>query len=65
VILNGSISLNGMPVNFVLPIVSQYDKYEEINFIQDGAPPYFPFPFKAWLDKNFPGWWIGRGGLKE
>jgi len=54
-----------MPVNFVLPIVSQYDKYEEIDFIQDGAPPYFPFPFKAWLDKNFPGWWIGRGGLKE
>jgi hypothetical protein len=64
-ISNGCVSLNGMPVNFVLFVVSQYDKYEEMNFVQDGAPSYLAFPVNSWLDKNFRGWWIGRGGQKE
>jgi hypothetical protein len=31
-------------------------------FQQDGAPAHFARPVKAFLNDNFPGRWIGRGG---
>jgi hypothetical protein len=40
---------------FVLPIVSQWDSYEALNCMQDGAPPHFALPV-------YTGRWIGRGG---
>ena len=32
---------------------------------QDGAPPHYAHHVRAWLDGNFPGQWIGRGGPVE
>jgi hypothetical protein len=32
-------------------------------FQSDGAPPHFSRPFRAFLYKEFPDRWIGRGGL--
>jgi len=43
-----------------MTIISQWDNYNELHFTQDGAPPHFALPFRAWLDSHFPGWWIGR-----
>lgn len=45
--------------NFVSPIVSHWDSYEELHFTQDGAPPNFALPLLAWFDSHF----CGRLGL--
>jgi len=39
---------------FVLPIISQWDSYE------DGAPPRFAYPVQVWLDNHCCGWWTGH-----
>ena len=31
-------------------------------FQQDGAPPHFALTVRAYLDRTFPGRWIGRSG---
>lgn len=40
---------------------------EDFNpwFQQDGAPPHFALPVRAYLDAEFPGRWIGRRGSVE
>ena len=30
--------------------------------MQDGAPPHWSRAVRKWLDRKFPGRWIGRGG---
>jgi hypothetical protein len=38
---------------------------EELHFIQAGAPIRLTFSVRAWLDNQFTGMWIGRGGLRQ
>ena len=45
---------------FVIPTLGN-DKTSLI-FQQDGAPPHFSLKVRDFLDKEFPGRWIGRGG---
>jgi hypothetical protein len=33
--------------------------------MQDGGPPHFATPIRAWLDNHFIGGWIGRRGPTE
>ena len=40
-----------------MPVVSPYDRYEDLHCMQDGASPH-----SAWLDSHFTGGWIGRCG---
>jgi hypothetical protein len=40
-----------------MPVVSLYDSYEDLHFMQDGALPHF-----AWLDSHITGGWLGRCG---
>jgi len=47
-----------------MTITSQWDNYSELCFMQDGAPPHFALPLRAWLS-DFPEWWIGRWGPTE
>ena len=48
--------------NFMLPIVSHWDIYEELHFMQDGGHPHFALLVCAWLDNCFPSW-IGHQGV--
>lgn len=43
--------------NFVSPIVSHWDSYEELHFMQVGAPTNFALPLLAWFDRHFCGRW--------
>lgn len=45
--------------NFFLP---QVQGQRNIIFQQDGAPPHWALAVRDWLDRKFPGRWIGRGG---
>jgi len=49
-------------VYFELLIVSQWDNYEELYFMQDGAPTHFALPVHTSIGNNFTGRWFGRGG---
>ena len=46
--------------HFLIPRLVHYD--DDIMFQQDGAPPHFASVFRDFLDKKFPGRWIGRRG---
>ena len=37
-------------------------KMRSIVFQRDGAPPHFAAGVRRFLDKTFPGRWIGKGG---
>ena len=37
-------------------------KMHSIVFQQEGAPPHFAADVRRFLDKTFPGRWIGKGG---
>lgn len=56
---------------FVYPqlvdIIENDDRYLEDHLIfqQDGAPPHYAQPVRAFLDRMFPGSWIGRRGPIE
>jgi hypothetical protein len=50
--------LQAFTLHFVLPIVYGWENYEELYFMQDGAPTHFALPVRVWLDSHFPGWWI-------
>lgn len=49
--------------NFVLPKLANIGMPS--FFQQDGAPPHFANIVKDWLNVNFEGKWLGRGGPKE
>ena len=42
--------------------IPQVRKMRSIVFQQDGAPPHFAADVRRFLDKIFPGRWIGRDG---
>ena len=48
--------------NFFIPEVRRLHKLRSIVFQQDGAPPHFSVAVRQYLDNQFPGRWIGRGG---
>ena len=52
-------SIVSMLQEFFIPEVR---KMRSIVFQQDGAPPHFAADVRRFLDKTFPGRWIGRGG---
>ena len=47
---------------FFIPEVRKMKKMRSIVFQQDGAPPHFAADVRRFLDKTFPGRWIGRDG---
>ena len=47
---------------FFIPEVRKMNKMRSLIFQQDGAPPHFAVDVRHFLDKTFPGRWIGRGG---
>ena len=47
---------------FFIPEVRKMEKMHSIVFQQDGAPSHFAADARRFLDKTFPGRWIGRGG---
>ena len=47
---------------FFIPQVRKMKKMRSIVFQLDGAPPHFVADVRRFLDKTFPGRWIGRGG---
>ncbi|KAG5886389.1 hypothetical protein JTB14_033600 [Gonioctena quinquepunctata] len=48
----------------LVDIIGNDDRYWEDHwmFQQDGAPPHFAHPVGRFLDRMFPGYWIGRRG---
>jgi hypothetical protein len=51
-----------MLASFLLPIVYQWDKYEEMHFMQGETPPHFALTVRGWLDNHILGLWTGRQG---
>jgi hypothetical protein len=51
--------------DYVWPMVSGWENIDDLIFMQDGASPHFANAVRAWLDKNFPGRWLGRRRLHE
>lgn len=51
----------------LLDIVENDDRYLEdhLTFQQDGAPPHYALAVREYLDRVFPGHWIGRRGALE
>lgn len=49
----------------VWPIVSTWDNINDLIWMQDGAPPHFALIVREWLDRHFPGRWLGRRGPHE
>ena len=47
---------------FFIPEVRKMKKMHSIVFQQYGASPHFAADVRRFLDKTFPGRWIGRGG---
>jgi len=45
--------------------MKQLGIYETAVFMHDGAPPHFSDSVRLWLNKRFPGRWIGRVGDKK
>jgi hypothetical protein len=48
--------------NFFIPEIRRLHKLLSIVFQQDGAPPHFSVDIRQYLDNQFPGRWIRRGG---
>ena len=54
--MNGEYCLN-MHHSCVLPTVTEWDNYDKLHFMQDGAQ-HFAFPTHVRLDNNSPGQWM-------
>jgi hypothetical protein len=50
---------------FFHPILIRKRIVRRVIFQQDGAPPHYAKAVRAWLNKHFPGKWIGRRGAIE
>lgn len=48
--------------NYLQPTLQKKRLVKKAIFQQDGAPAHFSRQVRAWLDENFNGRWIGRGG---
>lgn len=44
-----------------LPVVEQWENFDELIFMQDGAPPHWKIAVRNWLDETFSLRWMGRG----
>jgi hypothetical protein len=51
--------------DFVIFNISQWNKYAEMNFLQNGAPSHFGLTVRASHDMYFPSSWNARRGLKR
>lgn len=51
--------------DFLFPLLQQKRITKKIIFQQDGAPPHYAAEVRTWLNKKFPGKWIGRRGAIE
>ena len=47
---------------YVVPQLTQRADFNEMLFMQDGAPPHYSLRVRAFLDQTFPQRWIGRRG---
>ncbi|XP_014772804.1 uncharacterized protein LOC106871051 [Octopus bimaculoides] len=54
-----------MPENYVWSTLTGCGNIADQIFVQDSAPHYFSLTVRAWLDKHFPGRWMGRRGPHE
>jgi len=43
------------------PVVEAEGRAQDIIFMQDGAPPHWGVPVRAWLNEKMPQRWMGRG----
>ena len=50
--------------DWLLPQLKEIEDFQNgcLIFQQDGAPPHWKRDVREWLDENFPGSWVGRGG---
>ena len=46
-------------------MISAWDNFKDLIFMQDGAPPHFAIVVREWLNAQFPGKWMGRRGSHE
>lgn len=46
--------------NRFLPAVQQFQEFNEVVFMQDGAPPHWSKSVRDWLSATFPNRWMGR-----
>jgi hypothetical protein len=44
-----------------LPVVQQWPSFNNLLFMQDGAPPHWATVVRDWLNENLTGRWMGRG----
>ena len=51
--------------NYLHPILVKKRIVRRIIFQQDGAPAHYDLDVRSWLNKKFPGKWIGRRGPIE
>lgn len=47
--------------DYFIPEIEDYDEYDEVFFMQDGAPPHFKKDVRQFLSQKFPERVIGRG----
>lgn len=60
--VDGKKNYLSMLQNFFHPEIKRPRKFRSIIFQQDGAPSHFARDVRQYLDHQFPGRWIGRGG---
>lgn len=46
---------------FFLPVVQEWPNFDDLVFMQDGAPPHWALRVRNWLDEEFSLRWMGRG----
>jgi len=46
--------------NRFLPVVENWENFDSLIFMQDGAPPHHQAQVHDWLNEHFPNRWIGR-----
>lgn len=61
--VNGEIYLNLLRT--IIPTLKQRCDFNEMYFMQDGAPPHYASPVRTFLDQIFPSRWLGRRGAIE
>lgn len=55
-------SYKSMLESFFIPELKRRRRFKSTTFQQDGAPPHWGLEVRGFLNRNFPGKWIGRDG---
>ena len=50
--------------NDAIPALRQLPNFDNLVFMQDGAPAHFGNDIRDLLDRTFPNRWMGRGSAK-